>query len=136
MPHHHKMIHHHWSALCFVLVAVASVLVTGTISPSDKRKVKTREIKINVGPLDETVFERNLVDKHPRAKDIITENGAYYKDTHSRAFNSTVLGYISPVSYNHQFNQFKYYIIIYHIVHSGTRVVTKYRPIVKENSTF
>lgn len=88
-----------WSVCCCCVFLYLSVVVTGTISPSDKRGKanKVREIKVNIGPLDKTIAERNLVHVHPRAKDIVAENAAYYKDTNSRTFNSTVLGYVTPV---------------------------------------
>lgn len=76
-----------------------------TISPSSKGKknkiAKEKELKVNVGPIQDNVFERDLVDEEPAATDIIMENGAYCKDTARRLFNGTVLGYVTPVSKIH-----------------------------------
>lgn len=71
-----------------------------TISPSSKgKKGKTpKELKINVGPIGESVFDRGLIDDEPMSNDILIENGAYYKHTNVRNFNNTVLGYVTPVS--------------------------------------
>lgn len=49
------------------------------------------------GPIASNVYDRNLVeDEEPLAKDILTENGAYFEDTTDRHFNGTILGYVTP----------------------------------------
>lgn len=49
------------------------------------------------GPIDLSVFDRNLVDDDEAlAKEVIVESGAYYKDTSDRQFNGTILGYVTP----------------------------------------
>lgn len=69
-----------------------------TISPSSKGKKVKAPKEIKTGAVDASVFDRNLVEEEPLANDILIENGAYYKDTSIRLFNSTVLGYVTPVS--------------------------------------
>lgn len=70
-----------------------------TLSPPSKgKKVKAvKELKINTGPVDKSVFQRNLIEDEPSARDILVENGAYYRDTSTRLFNGTILGYVTPV---------------------------------------
>lgn len=50
------------------------------------------------GPVDQSVFDRNLVVTNPKAKDIIREHKAYNSNgTKTRNFNGTVLAYVTPV---------------------------------------
>lgn len=84
---------------CLVLLVIISA-INCTISPP-KKKVKgktkvTKELKVNTGPQSSSVFERNLIEEEPAVKDILVENAAYYRDTSSRQFNSTILGYVTP----------------------------------------
>lgn len=82
-----------------VFFACALLLVDGTISPSSKgKRAKTpKELKVNVGPADKSVFDRNLIEDEPLARDILAEHGAYFQDTSARRFDGTVLGYVTPV---------------------------------------
>lgn len=75
-------------------------LADSTLSPSDKgKKAKTqKEIKVNSGPIDRNVIERNLIEDEPAAKDIIIENAAYYRNTSSRLFDGPTLVYVTPVN--------------------------------------
>lgn len=77
-----------------------TIIIEATISPSSKgKKAKTvKEIKVNSGPIDKNVFQRNLIEDEPFAKDILVENAAYCKDTKKRLFEGQVLGYVTPVS--------------------------------------
>lgn len=73
-----------------------------TLSPPAKgKRVKLgKELKANSGPVEKSVFQRNLIDDEPAAKDILVENEAYYRDTSKRLFDGTILGYVTPVSHN------------------------------------
>lgn len=75
-------------------------IVSGTLSPSSKTKGKSKEKELTVrnGPISEMIFDRGLLEDEPSSKSIILESGAYYEDTSLRNFNSTILGYVTPVS--------------------------------------
>ncbi|XP_014480774.1 PREDICTED: chitinase domain-containing protein 1 [Dinoponera quadriceps] len=74
-------------------------LCTGTISPrtgkSRKGKGKTNS-KLHKGPVDQDVFQRNLVVENPKQQDILYESGGYFRDTKYRRFKADVLGYVTP----------------------------------------
>lgn len=81
--------------------------VNSTLSPKSKGdksrnvvKPEKVELVLKTGALEENIFERGLIDDEPSAKDIIVENGAYYKDTAINYFNGSVLGYVTPVISN------------------------------------
>lgn len=84
-----------------VVVGIALLtFVTATINPSKNKKTKqktTSEVKINKGPQERSVYERNLVDHEPLASEIISEAHTYYKDTSLKNFNGSLLGYVTPV---------------------------------------
>ena len=89
------------------LFGVSISSVHSTLSPKskgdkNKKVVKPQKVELSpkVGALEENVFERGLIDDEPSAKDIIVENGAYYKDTAINYFNLSVLGYVTPVISN------------------------------------
>lgn len=71
--------------------------VDSTISPGDKSQKQPKPLKLKTGPRDESVFDLDLIDIEPSAKEILINNGAYYKDTSARRFNGTVLGFVTPV---------------------------------------
>ncbi|XP_055386382.1 chitinase domain-containing protein 1 [Condylostylus longicornis] len=81
--------------ICVYLFLISIDFSTPTIAPS-KKKAKEKELKIKKGPQDLNVYERNLVEEEPAAKEILVENAAYYKDTGKKNFNGTILGYITP----------------------------------------
>jgi hypothetical protein len=86
--------------LCLIFVIFSSV-AHGTLTPkskNDKKTTKTKEFKVKVTPDSLSVFDRNLIEEEPVSRDILVENQAYYKDTKTRRFNGTVLGYVTPVS--------------------------------------
>lgn len=91
--------------LNYVLFIVLTVsFVSATINPAKNKKGKQKtqaevKIKINDGPHEKSVYERNLVDNEPLASEIIAESGTYYKETSLKNFNGTVLGYVTPVIY-------------------------------------
>lgn len=84
-----------------VLLIALATCVSSTLNPSKnkKGKQKTQEVnvKVNKGPVDKSVYERNLVDNEPLASDIISQSNTYYGNTGLKNFNGTVLGYVTPV---------------------------------------
>lgn len=85
--------------MCLVIVLNLVFLSNATIAPPDKNKKTkaTKEIRVNTGPLDKNVFERNLVQDEPSSEVIIRECGTYYKNTSVRLFNGPTLGFVTPV---------------------------------------
>lgn len=87
------------------VIQLLFALTFATLYPKDKKskqKKKSDDVDeakfvINKGPVSETVYERNLVNTHPLASDIIAESGTYYQNTKLKHFNGTVLGYVTPV---------------------------------------
>lgn len=89
--------------LSFVLFTVA------TIAPPDKNKKAkpVKELKVNKGPVEKNVIERNLVVDEPTSESIIKESGTYYKNTSARLFDGPTLGFVTPVSTQYNFMNFK-----------------------------
>jgi chitinase domain-containing protein 1 len=89
------------AAVCVILIA-AIATVSSTLNPSKNKKGKQKtekvvNVKINKGPQEKSVYDRNLVDNEPLASAIISEAHTYYHDTSLKNFNGTVLGYVTPV---------------------------------------
>lgn len=79
---------------CVFVIYISFILtVKCTLSPS-----KSKKSNIKLGPVDESVFDRNLVFENPAAKDILNNYQAYYSN--STKFKSDaegiVLGYVTP----------------------------------------
>lgn len=78
----------------FVIYISFIVTVKCTLSPS-----KAKKSNVRLGPVNESVFDLNLVFENPAAKDILNNYQAYYSNT--TKFNSDaegiVLGYVTPV---------------------------------------
>lgn len=81
----------------YICVICLFTFSSSTLSPSNK-KSKTKELKVKSGPQDESVFDKDLIDEEPSSKDILIECNGYYKETNLRLFNSTILGYVTPVN--------------------------------------
>lgn len=65
--------------------------------PQGKNKVKVeKKLKLNVGPVGKTVFERDLLGDRPTVKEILVEGGAYYENTTARMFDGPTLGFVTP----------------------------------------
>jgi chitinase domain-containing protein 1 len=82
-----------------ILTLALLALTCATLNPSKNKKAKQKnvqEVKMNEGPVDKSVFERNLVETEPLASLILSEAHTYYKDTNLKNFNGTVLGYVTP----------------------------------------
>lgn len=82
-----------------VLFLTLVLMSSATIAPPDKnKKTKTvKEIKVNKGPVDKNVFDRNLVQDEPSSEAILKECGTYYKNTSARLFDGPTLGFVTPV---------------------------------------
>ncbi|XP_008553138.1 chitinase domain-containing protein 1 isoform X1 [Microplitis demolitor] len=82
----------------FLFITLTLVITTDcTLSPrTDKPKKDKGKTEIKKGPVDDNVFDRDLVVQDPKIHDIIKQSGLYYKDTKKRHFNNDVLGYITP----------------------------------------
>jgi len=63
------------------------------------------------GPIDQDVFQRNLIVKNPKQQDILYESAQYFQNTKHRRFKGDVLGYCTPVSnILHSYNNIVSYI--------------------------
>lgn len=70
-----------------------------TLTPkSPKGNKEPKSDKFRLGPVNYTVFDHDLVTSAPSAKDILINNGAYFKETNQHSFDGIVLGYVTPVS--------------------------------------
>uniref|UniRef100_A0A182KB93 Chitinase domain-containing protein 1 n=1 Tax=Anopheles christyi TaxID=43041 RepID=A0A182KB93_9DIPT len=87
----------HKAVLCMSFVALLSHVAFATLSPSDKNKnKKVKELKVKSGPQPTNVYDRELVQGEPSAKDIIVENAAFFQDTSLKLFEGKVLGFVTP----------------------------------------
>lgn len=84
----------------FICACLLISKVESTISPGDKSQKQPKPLKVKTGPRVESVFDLDLIDIEPSAKEILINSGSYYKDTSARRFNGTVLGFVTPVCYN------------------------------------
>lgn len=84
----------------FIVVLMCLVALCGaTLTPSKKGKKVTKEVKTKKGAQSKNVFDRNLIEEEPAARDILLEHATYYRDTDLKLFSGTVLGYVTPVSH-------------------------------------
>ena len=84
----------------FLLILSFVIFASATIAPPDKNKKATKpakEVKVNKGPVDRNVFDRNLVVDEPESHSIIKECGTYYRNTSARLFDGPTLGFVTPV---------------------------------------
>ncbi|XP_018052328.1 PREDICTED: chitinase domain-containing protein 1 [Atta colombica] len=51
-------------------------------------------------PVDQNVFQKNLVVENPKQQDILHESGRYFQNTKHRRFKRDVLGYCTPWNKN------------------------------------
>lgn len=83
-----------------LVILCLTLLSNATLAPPDKNK-KTKpvkEFKVNKGPVEKNVFERNLVQDEPTSESIIKQSGTYYKNTSARLFDGPTLGFVTPVN--------------------------------------
>ncbi|XP_019871850.2 chitinase domain-containing protein 1 [Aethina tumida] len=73
-----------------------------TLSPKSPKTKQSKEVKpiknvkIKTGPLNLTVFQRNLVVENPTPKEIVSNHGAFFQETDEYNFDGMVLGYVTP----------------------------------------
>lgn len=87
--------------ISLILICSVTLLTNATLAPPDKnRKTKpVKELKVNKGPVEKNVFDRNLVQDEPTSESIVKESGTYYKNTSARLFDGPTLGFVTPVSF-------------------------------------
>ncbi|KAL0102774.1 hypothetical protein PUN28_018222 [Cardiocondyla obscurior] len=89
------------NAIIFIAVLFLAELCYGTLSPPTAKNKKNKEkhaTKSYNGPVDQDIFQRNLVTENPKQQDIFHESGQYFQNTKNRKFKGDVLGYCTPVS--------------------------------------
>ncbi|XP_077262526.1 chitinase domain-containing protein 1 isoform X1 [Temnothorax americanus] len=83
-----------------ILIAILFLteLCFGTLLPPTEKnkKEKGKHNKLYKGPVDQDVFQRNLVMENPKQQDILHEAGRYFQSTEHRRFKRNVLGYCTP----------------------------------------
>ena len=83
--------------ICCFLLLIYVINVNSTLSHGDSKKEKTKkEIKTKKGPVQNNVFDKNLVVEEPLSENIISEYQTYYSNTHLKQFDGSVLGYVTP----------------------------------------
>ncbi|XP_031623934.1 chitinase domain-containing protein 1 [Contarinia nasturtii] len=94
---------HVQSSLIVILSCV--LILEATLAPPDKNKKSkpAKELKINKGPVDRNVHDRNLVIDEPTSESILKESATYYKNTSARLFDGPTLGFVTPWN-NHGYN--------------------------------
>ncbi|CAN8003866.1 unnamed protein product [Ixodes pacificus] len=81
-------------AYSLVLLCLLPVNTRCTISPSDKKKVKSVK---PLPPGETTVFERELVTEHVKVHDILKHHQSYCRSkTADKRFKGPILGYVTP----------------------------------------
>ncbi|XP_036140611.1 chitinase domain-containing protein 1 [Monomorium pharaonis] len=78
-------------------------LCCGTLlPPTEKNKKEKGKFinKLSKGPVDQDVFQRNLVVKNIKQQDILHESGRYFQNTKQRRFKGDILGYCTPWNKN------------------------------------
>ncbi|XP_011864292.1 PREDICTED: chitinase domain-containing protein 1 isoform X2 [Vollenhovia emeryi] len=85
-------------AIILLTVLFLIELCSGTLLPPTGKNKKERGKHNNIsnGPVDQDVFERNLVLKNPKQQDILFESGRYFQNTQDRRFKGDILGYCTP----------------------------------------
>ncbi|TGZ49642.1 Chitinase domain-containing protein 1 [Temnothorax longispinosus] len=84
-----------------ILIAILFLteLCFGTLLPPTEKNKKEKgkhNNKLYKGPVDQDVFQRNLVIENPKQQDILHESGRYFQNTEHRRFKRNVLGYCTP----------------------------------------
>lgn len=87
-----------------VIALILLTCVSATINPSKNKKGKQKSsdvnVKVNKGPQEKSVYDKNLVDNEPLASEIIAEANTYYRETYIKNFNGSLLGYVTPVIFH------------------------------------
>ncbi|XP_012235700.1 chitinase domain-containing protein 1 [Linepithema humile] len=87
------------NAITVVAILFLVELCCGTLSPptgKNKREKGKSNNKLSKGPVEQDVFQRNLLVENPKQQDILRESGRYFQDTKHRRFKGDVLGYCTP----------------------------------------
>lgn len=86
--------------ISLIVVLYLAAFSTATLAPPDKSKKnkQAKELKVNKGPVDRSVFERDLIHDEPTSESILRESGTYYKNTTARRFAGPTLGFVTPVN--------------------------------------
>lgn len=84
------------------IILLLNVCLATLSPPSDKKGQKG--VKAQEGPRKNNVLDRKLVSETPLVKDIIKYHATYHQDVGIRKFQSTVLGYVTPVSKHTKFD--------------------------------
>ncbi len=82
------------SLAIFVLVLLTAELSDGTLSPSDKKNKKSKNVPpIQTGPVSQTVYMKDLVtSKINDENDIISHQGSYHNDVKFSNFDTNSAG--------------------------------------------
>lgn len=85
----------------YVITLLLYILMftNATLTPKSSKLPKNKTEKVKIGPVNQSVFDRQLVIENPTAKDIIHNNEAYFKNTNDTSIRGLVLGYVTPVRY-------------------------------------
>lgn len=83
---------------CLFIEFIVLAIIAVVNFPEIGNETKAAYLKIMDGPQPANVAQLHFIDKLPLAKDIIANNAGYFKETHLRNFNQTILGYVTPVS--------------------------------------
>ncbi|XP_018377823.1 PREDICTED: chitinase domain-containing protein 1 isoform X1 [Trachymyrmex cornetzi] len=91
------------NAITLIAILYIAELCCGTLLPptgkNKKEKGKLQD-KLYKGPVDQNIFQRNLVVENPKQQDILHESGRYFQNTKHRRFKGDVLGYCTPWNKN------------------------------------
>ncbi|XP_045477613.1 chitinase domain-containing protein 1 [Harmonia axyridis] len=92
----------------YIILFLSLIMLTSsTLSPKSKKKQQstekplvkktTKSQSLLKGPLNETVFQRNLVNDGPlMASDILKNHLGFFRETDEYAYDGIVLGYVTP----------------------------------------
>ena len=83
----------------FPVLSVTALLLLVAVSPAssaEKKALTGATVKQQVGPVGESVMDKNLVSPSVKVSDVVEHCNAYSADTSIRHFESHVLGYVTP----------------------------------------
>ncbi|XP_029035486.1 chitinase domain-containing protein 1 isoform X2 [Osmia bicornis bicornis] len=87
--------------LTIVLIVFVELSECTLLPPKDKSSKRNKgKVETKIGPVNQDVFQRNLVVKNIKPHDIIRESGFYFSNTTRRRFTGDILGYITPWNNN------------------------------------
>lgn len=83
----------------FPVLSATALLLLVAVSPAssaEKKALTGATVKQQVGPVGESVMDKNLVSPSVKVSDVVEHCNAYSADTSIRHFESHVLGYVTP----------------------------------------